>query len=122
MDSFIGDHNGIIRFIIINWCYRVLLCPGSILHGRPDGWYGLRLGSMVHVNFSSHYVTFQIEFCSLGHWSTELWILELNDVTNMHSSFSCSFILVARWYKKRKREDVLLNEHIFAEEYYSVNI
>ena len=29
------------------------------------------------------------------------------------------FAVVARWYKRRKREDVLPNEHIFAEEYYS---
>ena len=52
------------------------------------------------------------------------------------SSFSCSFwcfltnaliivfglVLTAamiKWYKKRKREDVLPNEHIFAERYYS---
>ena len=30
-----------------------------------------------------------------------------------------AFVLVAKWYKKRKREDVLPNEHIFAERYYS---
>ena len=29
------------------------------------------------------------------------------------------FAVVAKWYKRRKREDVLPNEHIFAEEYYS---
>ena len=31
-------------------------------------------------------------------------------------------ILVIKYYKKRKREDVLPNEHIFAEEYYSKNL
>ena len=29
------------------------------------------------------------------------------------------FVLIAKWYKRRKREDVLPNEHIFAERYYS---
>ena len=27
-------------------------------------------------------------------------------------------LLVLKWYKRRKREDVLPNEHIFAERYY----
>ena len=30
-------------------------------------------------------------------------------------------VVVMRWYKKRKREDVLPNEQIFAERYYSRN-
>ena len=30
-----------------------------------------------------------------------------------------AFVLLAKWYKKRKREDVLPNEHIYAEAYYS---
>jgi peptide/histidine transporter 3/4 len=29
------------------------------------------------------------------------------------------FLVAGRWYKNRKREDVLPNEHIFAERYYS---
>ena len=29
------------------------------------------------------------------------------------------FVLIVKWYKRRKREDVLPNEHIFAERYYS---
>ena len=29
-----------------------------------------------------------------------------------------TLIAMQRWYKKRKREDVLPNEHIFAERYY----
>ena len=31
-------------------------------------------------------------------------------------------VVVMRWYKKRKREDVLPNEQIFAERYYSRNL
>ncbi len=33
--------------------------------------------------------------------------------------FSGVFLVAGRWYKNRKREDVLPNEHIFAERYYS---
>ena len=33
--------------------------------------------------------------------------------------FSGLLLAVGRWYKNRKREDVLPNEHIFAERYYS---
>ena len=32
---------------------------------------------------------------------------------------SMGFAVVAKRYKRRKREDALPNEHIFAEEYYS---
>jgi NADH:ubiquinone oxidoreductase subunit K len=28
--------------------------------------------------------------------------------------------VLSRWYKKRRRQDVLPNEHIFAERYYSI--
>ena len=33
-----------------------------------------------------------------------------------------ALVVVMRWYKKRKREDVLPNEQIFAERYYSRNV
>ena len=34
----------------------------------------------------------------------------------------CPFlIMLTRWYKKRRRQDVLPNEHIFAERYYSTD-
>jgi uncharacterized membrane protein len=33
-----------------------------------------------------------------------------------------ALVIVMRWYKKRKREDVLPNEQIFAERYYSRNV
>ena len=30
-------------------------------------------------------------------------------------------IVLTKWYKKRKRQDVLPNEHVYAERYYSVS-
>ena len=49
---------------------------------------------------------------SCGFWHTLLLIT---------TQICCGVVLVllTRWYKKRKRQDVLPNEHIFAERYYS---
>ena len=37
----------------------------------------------------------------------------------IHTCICLFLIILARWYKKRRRQDVLPNEHIFAERYYS---
>ena len=37
-------------------------------------------------------------------------------------SICAALLLLTRWYKRRKREDVLPNEHFFAERYYSNNM
>jgi peptide/histidine transporter 3/4 len=49
---------------------------------------------------------------SCGFWYTLLLIV---------TQICCCVILIilTKWYKKRKRQDVLPNEHIFAENYYS---
>jgi hypothetical protein len=49
--------------------------------------------------------------------SCEFWYLL--SVLLIMIIFSCLLLAVGRWYKNRKREDVLPNEHIFAERYYS---
>ena len=48
--------------------------------------------------------------CTFWYLLTKL-ILSLLAITTL--------LLVMRWYKNRKRDDVLPNEHIFAERYYS---
>ena len=50
-------------------------------------------------------------------FSCGFWYLQIKLIVNLIAFFG-SF-LVALCYKKRKREDVLPNEHIFAERYYS---
>ena len=54
---------------------------------------------------------------SMGTISCTFWYL----LTKFILSFlaTTTLLLVARWYKNRKRDDVLPNEHIFAERYYS---
>jgi MFS family permease len=48
--------------------------------------------------------------------SCEFWYLLL--LLLVMIIFSCLLLVAGRWYKNRKREDVLPNEHIFAERYY----
>ena len=40
----------------------------------------------------------------------------------IHICICLFLIILARWYKKRRRQDVLPNEHIFAENYYTKKI
>ena len=49
--------------------------------------------------------------------SCEFWLLLLILVVLIISI--ALFCGIVKWYKKRKREDVLPNEHIFAEKYYT---
>ena len=54
-------------------------------------------------------------------WGTEIiscgfWYLLLNVL--LMALYSAALLILIRHYKKRKREDVLPNEHIFAERYY----
>ncbi len=49
--------------------------------------------------------------------SCEIWYLLL--VLLILLIFSGLLLVVGRWYKNRKREDVLPNEHIFAERFYT---
>ena len=49
--------------------------------------------------------------------SCEFWYLLLALLIIM--IFSVLLLVAGRWYKNRKREDVLPSEHIFAERYYA---
>ena len=62
--------------------------------------------------FSSESVHWGTGTLSCGFW----YLLTL--LVYMLITFTV-FGIVAKWYKRRKREDVLPNEHIFAENYYS---
>ena len=48
--------------------------------------------------------------------SCRFWYLLLNVL--LMALYSAALLILIRHYKKRKREDVLPNEHIFAERYY----
>ena len=54
---------------------------------------------------------------SMGAISCTFWYLLAKFILSFFAT--ATLLLVVRWYKKRKRDDVLPNEHIFAERYYS---
>ena len=57
--------------------------------------------------------------CGPGVISCEFWYLLL--ALLITTIFSGLLLIVGKWYKNRKREDVLPNQHIFAERYYMHN-
>ena len=60
--------------------------------------------------------TRQLSIWGTGIISCGFWYALLLLVVGVVSGFV--FTALLKWYKKRKREDVLPNEHIFAERYY----
>ena len=69
------------------------------------------LGTSIRVPFSR-----QLSIWGTGIISCGFWYALLLLVVGLVAGFL--HIATHRWYKKRKREDVLPNEHIFAERYY----
>ena len=90
--------------------------------------YSMR-GLMIGAGFGSIFIFTIIEYViywsftqqsstwATGIISCEVWYLF--SVLLVLTFFSGVLLAVGRWYKNRKREDVLPNEHIFAERYYS---
>ena len=76
----------------------------------------------VGVTYSSLYLTgvvwlvLSIPFRSLGA-NCGVWYGLL--LTVVEATICVILIILTRWYKKRRRQDVLPNEHIYAERYYS---
>ena len=63
--------------------------------------------------------TRQLSIWGTGIISCGFWYAILLLVVEVMVGFTLTAI--QKWYKKRKREDVLPNEHIFAERYYDTN-
>ena len=83
---------------------------------------GIFYGSMVFFLFLSNVIV-QL-FISKSHlWKTKsvfscgFWYLQIKLIVHLITFFS--ILLAVVYYKKRKRDDVLPNEQIFAERYYS---
>ena len=105
-----------------------ILCISSIEFLASQTPYSMR-GLMIGVGYGSVFIFTVIEYGiywpfthKLSMWGTgiisiEVWYL----FTVLLVLIVCSglLLLIGRWYKNRKREDVLPNEHIFAERYYS---
>ena len=85
---------------------------------------GLTLGTVYGIIFIFTMIGYGIFWPFTRHfsWGTgiiscEFWYLL--SVLLVMIIFSVLLLIAGRWYKNRKREDVLPNEHIFAERYYS---
>ena len=72
-------------------------------------------GLTLHILFSHKLSIWGTGIISCGFWYGLLIVI-------VQLSICAALLLFMRWYKKRKREDVLPNEHFFAERYYSKNI
>ena len=75
----------------------------------------LALCSAVGVGISTPF-TRQLSIWGTGIISCGFWYALLLLVVQVLVGFM--FTAMQKWYKKRKREDILPNEHIFAERYY----
>ena len=98
------------------YCAQV---PYSMKGLMAGSYYGL-LG-LCHM---FHYGLSQIFRAKLHIWETKtifscgFWYLLTKIVLTI--TVMSMFALLVKYHKKRKREDILPNEHIFAEQYYSV--
>ena len=93
--------------------------------------YSMR-GLMIGAGYGSVFIFAMIEYgiywpfnhqsstWGTGVISCEFWYLL--SVLIITVIFSVLLLVAGRWYKNRKREDVLPNEHIFAERYYTQEI
>ena len=70
------------------------------------------LCTVLRIPFQQRLTIWGTGVISCGFWYTLLYIIL--------SVFGCIVgVLIVNWYKKRKREDVLPNEHYYAERYYT---
>ena len=90
-------------------------------------------GVLIGVGFCSVIVTVAFSFLSvtviispfkLSHWILSTKIISCGFWFELLHIIICSLgciasVLIIKWYKKRKREDILPNEHFYAERYYS---
>ena len=100
---------GGIEFIISQAPYSMR----RLIMGTGYGMLALScaLGIAVSIPFTERLSIWNTGAVSSGFWYALLLLV-------MELSVGILLILTIRWYKKRKREDVLPNEHIFAERYY----
>ena len=95
-----------------------------IFSQTPYSMRGLTVGAVYGIMFIFTVIGYGIYWPFTQHfsWATgiiscEFWYLL--SVLLVMIIFSVLLVIAGRWYKNRKREDVLPNEHIFAERYYS---
>ena len=105
-----------------------ILCISSVEFLASQTPYSMR-GLMIGACYGSMFIFTMIDYgiywpftkqsstWGTGVISCEFWYLLSTLIVIV--LFSGVLLIAGRWYKNRKREDVLPNEHIFAERYYS---
>ena len=95
------------------YCAQVPYSMKDLVAGIVYGMIALVMviSQVIVLPFKLKFVVWGTGVLSCGFWNLIMSLICIAISTAV-------FILVARWYKLRKREDVLPNEHIFAEEYY----
>ena len=105
-----------------------MLCIGGIEFLASQSPYSMRV-LVISTGYGSVLLFASVEYgiywpftkqsliWSTGIISCEFWYLLSVFLVLLTSSGL--FLVTGRWYKNQKREDVLPNEHIFAERYYS---
>ena len=89
------------RGLIMGTVYGMLLLSGA-------------LGIALSIPFTKRLSVWGTGIISCGFWyALQLLVIQV--------TMGITLIVIMKWYKKRKREDVLPNEHIFAERYYSTD-
>ena len=96
------------------YCSQVPYSTKGLLAGSVYGMIFVFVGlsQLLAIPFSIKSITWGV-----GTLSCEFWY-QLTQLLLILALLTI-FVLTAKWYKRRKREDVLPNEHIFAERYYS---
>ena len=96
------------------YCSQVPYSMKGLLAGSIYGmaFVFVGLSQLLAIPFSIKSITWGVGTLSCEFWFQLTLLLIILALLTI-------FVLTAKWYKRRKREDVLPNEHIFAERYYS---
>ena len=86
----------------------------GLIMGTAYGFFLLSgaLGIAVNIPFTKRSSVWGTGIISCGFWYALLLLI-------IAITLGIAYSVILRWYKNRKREDVLPNEHIFAERYYT---
>ena len=101
---------GAIEFIVAQTPYSMR----GLIAGTAYGMFILSaaLGIAITIPFTKRLPVWGTGIISCGFWHALLLLV-------IEVTMGITLTVIMKWYKKRKREDVLPNEHIFAERYYA---
>ena len=118
LSGFLGNM-GIAMYLISILEYSCAQVPYS-MKGIVAGFFFACVGLFLPIFSSVHFVFEKVHFTNWGTGviSCEFWYF-VTKICLLLTTMIIFIIYILKCYKKRKREDVLPSEHIFAERYYS---